>query len=118
MENKKPVIRFSHRYPKLPDEIKTAVLLAVQETTKEHLPNSFLIFDSGYQENKELKFYPVPSGQVLLLVYWHKETETLFPTVRRWTYEKARYYRSLVCEEFDVVIAEEIKCKEFPLQPI
>ena len=104
----KPIIRFSHQYPKLPEGIKSAVLLAVQETTKEHLPKSFLIYDSGYYENGELKFYPIPPGQVLFLCFWHEPTEELFPTVRRWTPEKARYYRSLVGEEFEVVIDENV----------
>lgn len=101
----KPIIRFSHQYPKLPEGIKSAVLLAVQETTKEHLPEDFLAYDTMYHDADKRQYYPLPEGQVLVLVFWGG---ALFTTIRRWTSEKARYYRSLVGEEFEVVIDENV----------
>ena len=107
-------IRFSHRYEKMPIEIKTAVLLGVEAWDVEKLPASFKDYDAEYEGEGATLYYHLPEkGKVIVLFLWGEHT--LFTTIRRWSPSKEKYYRDLVGCDFliDLAIGQGLKgCKK------
>jgi len=97
-------IKFSHYYPKLHGQ-KSATLLMVLPCDRSELTNEFIIYDTRYYEdgNDNDCFYPLPPNRYLILVFLG-DIKIPFTTVRRWTPEKERYYKSGIGKDFDIII--------------
>ena len=87
-------IKFSHRYNKLPDTIKSGdkvTLLEVLNSRFQDLHQSFIRYDATTDKGE---LYPLPkTGACLVLIFLFKGD--IFTTVRRQTPEKERYYQGL-----------------------
>ena len=97
-------IKFSHVYPKLPENCDKAMLIQIFMVERsEKLSKEFLEYDTKYYDEGD-KFYPLPKGKVLILLFLAVDG-TLFTTIRRWTPNKATYYNNCVGLEFKIQIA-------------
>lgn len=93
-------IRFSHDYIKLPGnwEGTEAVLISAESTILKNLNPDFLDYDTRFlSEFKNGAFwspghYEIKDGPVILLLFFHLNTKTLFTTIRPYTNEKFNYY--------------------------
>jgi hypothetical protein len=103
MADEKP-IKFSHRYVKLPFGEEKAVLLGVEKRKIEELPADFIDYDTEYyRESMTSLYYQLPEkGDFLILFFWAKQ---VFTTIRRWTPEKEKYYRSMVGKTFKIEVS-------------
>ena len=104
-----PQIRFSHLYHKLGDgePPEEAQLLQVFTCDRKDLSDEFVGYDTAYYDGKKdmVSYYPLPGGKLLVLVFLDfEDNRVLFTTIRRWTPEKEKYYRSQTGKVFDVVI--------------
>lgn len=103
-----PKIKFSHKYFKMPEPIQsglcnTAQLLAVLNTTKDQLKGEFINYDTLAVTGDK---YELPEGRLMVLLLLSSE---LWTTVRRWTPEKEKYYRSNIGNLFEIEINEAKK---------
>lgn len=97
-------IKFSHYYPKLPENCDKARLIQIFMVERsEKLSKEFLEYDTKYYDEGD-QFYPLPKGKVLILLFLAVDG-TLFTTIRRWAPHKATYYNNSVGQEFKIVIA-------------
>jgi len=98
------VIKFSHRYTKLPADIESGddvTLLEVLNSRFEDLHPAFIKYDATTDKNE---LYPLPAkGACLVLIfqstrykpYNNRLNDEIFTTVRRQTPEKEKYYKGL-----------------------
>jgi hypothetical protein len=111
-------IKFSHTYWKMPLEvdaetpISDAMLLAVFNTTSEEIHEQFRLYDTMYVDEKGASYYELPKGKLIILLLKSSpitspEEQELWTTIRRWTPEKEKYYRSNIGKLFDVIIEEK-----------
>jgi len=91
-------IRFSHDYekfytltgtPLLPPN-KEAMLMEVFNAQSTSLGDTFKYYDSKIKNGGH---YELPQGEILILLF--RTPESFFTTIRSWSAEKERYYRSL-----------------------
>jgi hypothetical protein len=99
-------IKFSHTYTKMPFDREQTKLLEVFITYKKDLSPEFLWYDTqieGISGN-----YKLPDGKLLVLLLLSLQDDSLawqpWTTVRRWTPEKEKYYRSIRGEMVEIVI--------------
>ena len=103
-------IKFSHEYDKMPPYPwvgSKTTLLEVLRAYKEDLSPEFILYDTAYQENKEMKYYPLPDGPLIILILqteYCAEPAFVWTTIRRWTKEKEAYYRAQRGMEFDITV--------------
>ena len=111
-------IKFSHTYWKMPLEvdaetpISDAMLLAVFNTTSEEIHEQIRLYDTMYVDEKGASYYELPKGKLIILLLKSSpitspEEQELWNTIRRWTPEKEKYYRSNIGKLFDVIIEEK-----------
>jgi len=96
-------IKFSHHYTKMPRDISNTELIEVLISDTSELHGSFVNYDTFYSNG----FYPLPKGKILILLLWsicETEKNQLWTTIRRWTPEKEKYYRSIRGKRIGVVI--------------
>lgn len=101
-------IKFSHKYYKIPDGALAAMLTDIIIVNLEDLSPKFIQYDTAYWDDGEVgvKSYPLPKkGKYMMLMLVSRLT--LFTTLRRWTPQKEKYYRSLIGQEVEIVIEEE-----------
>lgn len=103
-------IKFSHKYTKLfkagsfNGYTSSAVLLDVIVVNLEDLSKTFLDYDT------DSGLFPLPKkGKYMMLLFCKSGTNDLFPTLRRWTPEKEKYYRSGIGIIFDIEYVEGSK---------
>ena len=105
-------IKFSHAYRKLiqtkyncsREFVHKARLLDVVRVKLEDLSAKFLDYDT------DNGVYPLPKkGDYMMLLFLKPSGADIFPTLRRWTPEKERYYRDGIGVEFDIEITEVVK---------
>lgn len=97
-------INFSHRYKKMPEKINPTFLNAVDVAHYQELEEDFIKYDT---ETIDGSFYPFSKTKLLILRLWTEGEE--WTTVRRWTSDKERYYRSLVGQQVRISINKENK---------
>lgn len=99
-------IKFSHRYDKLPQiYLETDViaeLLQVLKIDYNELSEPMMDDDTKYCEDRQLKHYPLPKGELILLVFRSSMGYRMFTTIRRFTPEKYKYYKSLEGKELEI----------------
>jgi hypothetical protein len=95
-------IKFSHRYTKMPFRDK-AILLQVFKTHYRDLSNVFIAYDTEILNSHD--YYPLPKTDVIVLSLMADDGRT-WTTIRRWTPQKEKYYRSITGEEVKIEIAK------------
>lgn len=105
-------ISFSHRYPKLHRQ-ESARLLSIELRDRCELSDIFIEYDTVFDGGH----YPLPAGRYMVMVFLGNELIP-FTTVRRWTEEKFRYYKSGVGLIFNIryAAAENSGAPEFIAQ--
>ena len=105
-----PVLKFSHSYFKMPRDsdgspVHDAILLHVFKDDSRRMSPEFVAYDTNYDNGR----YPLPTGDCLFLLLLSQlpTGPQLWTTIRRWTRNKEKYYRSLQGQEFRIEIAEE-----------
>lgn len=93
----------------MPEDTSDTRLLEVFKTHYNNMYSYFIVYDTEYQEG----YYELPKTDllVLILISFEKNAsgglnEHLWTTVRRWTPEKEKYYRSIRGECVKVVLEE------------
>jgi hypothetical protein len=95
-------ITFSHRYTKMPDRGK-AILLQVFKTHYKDLSNVFVAYDTEILNSHD--YYPLPKTDLIVLLLIADDGRT-WTTIRRWTPQKEKYYRSITGQEVKIEIAK------------
>lgn len=93
-------IAFSHEYPKLHNQTSGTLLRADTITIvngDDSSDRELLEYDTTYYEDGVKRNYQLDDGVYLLLVFLGN-LNIPFTTIRRWTMEKAGYYKGLVGE--------------------
>jgi len=102
-------IKFSHLYTKMPFDREKTQLLEVLIADKKELSKEFIRHDTHIDESGE---YQLPEGKLIVLILLSLQEDSMaweqWTTVRRWTPEKEKYYRSLRGQNVEIVI-EELK---------
>ena len=94
-------IKFSHYYKKMPAVLSPTYLKGVRLKHYNDLTEDFIREDT---ETVDGSFYDLPKTHLLILDLW---TEGKYwTTVRRWTPEKEKYYRSLVGKEVRIEVVQ------------
>ena len=112
-----PTIKFTHAgYRKLYNPVsdtpvKTARLLDVVDFELSSMSEPMRDYDTTYETDDQDGKYPLAQHGLALLLIFQKPTQgmkafNVFTTIRRYTGEKQRYYRSMIGKVFDVVITE------------
>ena len=98
------IIKFSHRYDKLPDKVEcyTTWLVWVETIDSKDISTYFKYHDTLYLDDLGQQSYPLPEGKCLLLIFVTHSSK-FFPTIRRWTPRKEAYYKSNINQNFQVV---------------
>ena len=104
-----PSIKFSHKYNKLgttlDNIVSIATLIEVVVVELSNLSKQFIAYDA---EGK----FPLPSSGAYMMLLFKKpgridsDTTDLFTTMRRYTFEKEKFYRENIGQVFDVKIIE------------
>ena len=101
------VVSFCHEYDKL-QGIKDgdeAILCHATTIVDGDIDEKFEHFDTLFRDEGEEDHYPLPkTGDLIFLLFYCEKARKFFPTLRRWTPEKARYYEGSVGKEFAVNI--------------
>lgn len=98
-------IKFAHNYSKLAIQTDCAKLIQVFVCDYKDLSKDFIEYDTWYWEHGKTGFYKLPKTKLLILLFTDDEREGyLFTTVRKWTKEKEKYYRSMQGKYFGVEV--------------
>ena len=105
------VIKFSHRYNKLPRDFQHSKLLQVLPIKLEDLSDDFRRYDTTYLDGGEEKQYPLPErgNYMILLLRAGSGYGQLWTTIRsQWgkTGNKLEYYQGKVGEVLECQIVE------------
>jgi hypothetical protein len=98
-------IRFSHKYPKLPNEDK-ATLVYVGDLRAEEQTEAFIEYDTKIKDNE---YYKLRKQNYLLLLF-KTPKGAYFTTIRskigQYNRDKENYYKSNLYSDFKIVIGE------------
>lgn len=101
-------IKFSHHYPKMPENTRRTRILQIFLCDRKDLGELFVNYDTAYSQG----FYELPKGKLIVLLLQSIGNGMFFgdlwTTIRRWTPEKELYYRGLIGKEVEVVIDENM----------
>ena len=106
-----PAIKFNHFYNKFEQVLSRCCrnqvilldILMIGEMTPE-----FIAYDTGYQDDEldgeeYTRYYNLPSGPRMMLIFKVKQTQKIFTTIRRHDRDKFRFYEERIGEVFDVL---------------
>jgi hypothetical protein len=108
----KPKIKFSHDYLKFTGKVlpMDCILLQCFKVSYHDLSEEFIKYDTAYLEDGKIKFYPLPKTDLIVLIlsaYNLKHPTAVFEekltTIRRFTPQKWKYYKSLEGKEVELV---------------
>lgn len=102
-------IKFSYEYWKL-GELQHRDMVTLMQAfvaDKKDLSQVFIEYDTHKVKGG---FYPLPNGKLIVLLFGG--SETVFTTIRRWTPEKEKYYKSSMGELFEIIIEQAAGEKE------
>lgn len=107
-------IRFSHRYYKLSygrDQITFPRLLQVFKCHYKDLSKEFIELDTLYWEKdanySNPSYFKLPKTELIVLLFRNVNDDRFFTTVRRYTPDKLKYYKSRMGQIFEVEIKEK-----------
>ena len=100
-------IKFSHGYHKLPIGIfergSKSRLLQVLKVNFKDLSPAFVGYDTIYGTRQTgIEKYPLPEGELILLILQDEAFLQIYTTIRRYTPEKWTYYKSQEGELFNI----------------
>jgi hypothetical protein len=81
-------------------------LILVLRINKNELSQTFIDYDTKYSVNGEYKHYPLPEGNLILLLFAVGGSK-LIPTVRRFYQRKFDYYKKLEGKIVELVVENE-----------
>ncbi len=91
-------IEFSHNYTKLPDGIKTAVLIAAEPIRREEQTHLFLWQDTHYLDEIGVeRWAPFPDKDNYLCLVLKSDSGAIFTTLRKDNEENRYKYMDLKC---------------------
>jgi hypothetical protein len=96
---KNPVIKFSHRYKKMPPYFKSTYISDVEKKNYMDLTEEFIKSDTEIAGGG---FYELPLGELLIIKLYTDGHE--WQTIRSWNPEKEKYYRSIIGKEVEIKI--------------
>ena len=103
-------IKFSHKYAKMPDDTSNTRLLEVLKTDYKELSPAFTVYDTEWNNG----YYELPRTDLIVLILISyipnaigSHNEHLWTTIRRWTQEKERYYKSIRGKAVEIIIQDE-----------
>lgn len=105
-----PVIKFSHRYSKMPRDYQLSRLLEVLSIKLEDLSIPFRGYDTSFEVDGVTDFYPLPAkgAYMILLLQAGSGNGNIWTTIRsqrgQGGLDKLTYYKSRVGEIFECVI--------------
>ena len=105
-----PEIKFSHQYPKLYAQT-AATLLSVDVMPIKELCPEFIEYDASYGNGQH---YPLKSGTALVLTFSGNKMIP-FTTVRPYGSGKWIWYKSLIGQDFKVIVDEPQPPEPLPL---
>lgn len=98
------VVKFSHRYLKMPRDYQASTLVDVFTLDARLLSESFIEYDATKFDGG---LYILPrNGKVLVLMLLTSINKELWTTVRRHTPDKEKYYRGLIGQMVECKIVE------------
>ena len=99
-------INFSHRYHKMPKDLTNTRLLQAFVEYKKNFSNLFLKYDTTTLDNK--KFELGKSVKYIILLFGTNINNNfyLWTTIRPWTEEKEKFYRSVQGDRVNIVFKE------------
>jgi hypothetical protein len=102
-----PSVKFSHNYFKFRkvflNDKRQATLLQAFKINSTDLSGEFREYDTRYGDYNE-DVYPLPDGELILLVFKALGTDRLFTTIRSYNSKKFAWYRDNEGKIFDIVI--------------
>src|SRR3990167_690539 len=107
-------IKFSHKYLKMPINIKTrkTILIGVSLIHFKQLSEKFIMYDTSYESYNTLfessTMYVLPKTQLLLLTLFteNEQIPKVWTTLRRFTPQKHDYYNKLIGQDIKILIVE------------
>lgn len=104
------VLKFTHKYYKMPPQITVGetFLLQVFVCDRSELSRDFVDYDVSYEnEAGDCEEFELPEHGKLIVLLLQTDGRTLWSTIRRWSKEKEAYYRSMTGSEVAVVFQKE-----------
>lgn len=107
-------IKFSHRYPKLYGQL-SGTLLHIIVKDRSELSDKFVEYDTRYTVSDAIGVcseeifghFPLPKNKYMVLVFIGNDLIP-FTTVRRYTEEKFRYYKSGIGSVLNIEYASTV----------
>lgn len=103
-------LKFDHRYAKMPENVSKTCLLEVIQTHTDNLSNVFKVYNTEY----DVGYYVLPDDDLLLLILISYEenisggfNESVWTTLRRYTPEKEKMYKSNIGNEIGINIIQD-----------
>lgn len=98
----KLVIKFSHKYNKMPEGFEHSKLLDVLLVPIQELSKQFLEYDTTYEGGN----YPLPKKGMFMILLLQSEKAHLWTTIRRSTKWKLAYYSAHIGDTFECIITD------------
>ncbi len=109
-------IKFSHdTYKKFflkdskVEEADVVELIGVSICEINKLSKEFKTFDSQFGFEDEPEFYPLPEEGKVIVLFFCDGSCDIFPTIRRWTQQKEKWYKEGIGKEHEIIITEAKK---------
>lgn len=81
-----------------------ARLLQVIKIPTSQISKHFIEFDTKYLDNGHFLYYELPKCKDMIILIFKNHVNKLFPTLRRYTPEKYKWYKSNEGNMFEVII--------------
>lgn len=100
--NKMNIIKFSHRYKKMPAGVEHCESFVCDVQVQHYctLPEAFIKYDTEFDGG----FYKLPNTKLLIITIITDNEK--WTTVRRYTSEKEKWYRSLIGKNVKIIISK------------
>lgn len=99
-------INFNHSYEKLNVCGDKAWLLQILRIHYNELSKDMKMYDTKWYGINTVGYYTIPKTDLILLIFQSIDTHSIFTTIRRWTPNKFKYYKSKEGEIFEIVVGK------------
>jgi len=90
-------IKFSHTYNKFNridfNKEDIAILMQCFKIHHDELNSVFKNYDTAWSHGAVTEWYELPKSDLIVLLFRHTATDTVFTTIRRYTPDKFEYYK-------------------------
>lgn len=95
-------IKFSHRYVKMPPKLTPTYIERIEVTHYDNLTPEFIEQDTRTISGSH---YELPKEKLIIIwLYTAADAGYKWQTIRRWTEEKEKYYKSLIGQQVSIKI--------------